>query len=255
MQLRVAADSDRGLVRSENEDAFVASLPLVVVADGVGGHNAGEVASALAVEVLSEWKPRLNARRLRDAALDANRRIYTRAQHDRSLQGMGTTLTAAWIEGGTCTLAQIGDSRAYLLRDGVFRQLTEDQTAVATLVKAGRITKEEAYTHPWRNRIVQMLGGAPDVVVDMYSISLEVGDRLLIASDGLTDDVRDDAIVQILQDNEDPEVAGRALITRAKEAGGKDNITVVLVDVTANGSTDSRWRRAWTALNRPIRLR
>jgi serine/threonine protein phosphatase PrpC len=259
MKLRVAATSDRGLVRAENEDAFIASLPLVVVADGVGGQNAGEIASALAVEVLSEWKPRLSARRperLREAARDANHRIYTRAQSDTSLQGMATTLTAAWIEGGTCTVAQIGDSRAYLYRDGVLEQLTEDQSAVAELVKSGRISPEEAYTHPWRNRILQALGGAPDVVVDMYSIDLRVGDRLLIASDGLTDELRDDVLREVLSTIEDPEVAGRTLISRAKEAGGRDNITVALVDVTGNGDDESsRLQRAWTTLNRPITFR
>ncbi len=260
MKLRIAAESDRGLVRRENEDSFLASLPLVVVADGVGGQNAGEVASALAVEVLTEWKPRLSARRpdrLRDAARDANRRIYTRAQHETSLQGMATTLTAAWFEEGTCTLAQIGDSRAYLFRDGELSQLTEDQSAVAQLVKTGRISREEAYTHPWRNRILQALGGAPDVVVDMYSIQLQVGDRLLIASDGLTDEVRDDSLKDVLATVEDPELAGRTLIARAKEAGGRDNITVVLVDVTGNGDDEapSKWRHAWDVLNRPITLR
>jgi PPM family protein phosphatase len=260
MKLRVAARSDPGLVRAENEDAYIASLPLIVVADGVGGQNAGEVASALAVEVLSEWKPRLSARRpgrLREAARDANRRIYTRAQHDRALQGMATTLTAAWIEGGTCTLAQIGDSRAYLFRAGELSQLTEDQSAVAQLVKTGRISPEEAYTHPWRNRILQALGGAPDVVVDMYSIDLQVGDRLLLASDGLTDELRDDVLRNVLATIEDPEEAGRMLIARAKEAGGRDNITVVLADVTGNGDDDrpSRSGRIWAALNRPVHLR
>ena len=261
MKLRVAAESDRGLVRTENEDSFLASLPLVVVADGVGGQNAGEVASALAVEVLTEWKPRLRANRpdrLREAARDANRRIYTRAQHETSLQGMATTLTAAWIEEGTCTLAQIGDSRAYLFRDGELSQLTEDQSAVAQLVKTGRISPEEAYTHPWRNRILQALGGAPDVVVETYSIQLQVGDRLLIASDGLTDELRDDALKDVLATVDDPELAGRTLIARAKEAGGRDNITVVLVDVTGESDDEdapSKWRRAWDVLNRPVTLR
>jgi protein phosphatase len=246
MQLRVAAQTDRGLVREINEDSLLASPPLVVVADGVGGHNAGEVASAIAVEVLAEWKRELQKRgatRLRDAAIAANRRIFTRAEHDTALRGMATTLTAAWMEAGTCTIAQVGDSRAYLIRDGAITQLTEDQTVVAELVRRGRISPEEAYDHPWRNRVFQALGNSPDVVVEILRVDLRVGDRLMLASDGLTDDLRDDEILAILQQNPDPEMAGRALVARAKDAGGTDNITVVLVDVTGNESGSRRSRR------------
>jgi len=239
MDLRVAAETDKGVVRPDNEDALLISLPLVVVADGVGGHNAGEVASALAVDVLTEWKPRLTkrgGRRLRNAALDANQRIYTRAQQDATLLGMATTLTAAWIDAGTCTIAQVGDSRAYLLRDGELQQLTEDQSVVAALVREGRITPEEAYGHPWRNRVLQALGHQEEVVVEMLSVDLKLGDRILLASDGLTDVLSSSTIQAVLQQNTNGELLCRWLVRLAKAAGSTDNITVALVDVVANGA-------------------
>lgn len=246
MDLRVAGATDRGLVRDANEDSLLDAVPLVAVADGVGGHNAGEVASALAVEVLSEWRDELakrGPRRLRRAAVDANRRIFSRAQGDKALQGMATTLTAAWLYAGKCTIAQIGDSRAYLLRDWELTQLTEDQTAVAELVRAGRITPKEAYEHPWRNRVLQALGNQEDVVVEMLSVDLRVGDRILLASDGLTDELDDTAIREVLASVRDADLATRTLIERAKEAGGRDNITVLLVDVTDNGEGRRPLRR------------
>jgi protein phosphatase len=237
MQLHVATETDRGSVRPNNEDSVLAQPPLVAVADGVGGNNAGEVASALAVDVLSEWITTLErdgGQKLRDAASDAHRRIYARAQQETELHGMATTLTAAWIEARTCTIAHVGDSRAYLLRDGELRQLTEDQSVVAQLVRDGRITREEAYEHPWRNLVVQALGGQPDVAVEMLSVDLRVADRLVLASDGLTDMLRPETISEILVTNSGAEIACRELVERAKQAGGKDNITVVLVDVTGD---------------------
>jgi protein phosphatase len=237
MQLRVATETDRGFVREINEDSLIAEPPLLAVADGVGGHNAGEVASALAVGVLTQWIPTLvrdGGNKLQDAASDAHRRIYTRAQQETALHGMATTLTAAWIDAGTCTIAHVGDSRAYLLRQGELSQLTQDHTVVAQLVRDGRITLEEAYEHPWRNMVVQALGGQPEVVVEMLSIDLSAGDRLVLASDGLTDQLRPEQVCEILQANEEAEVACRVLAERAKQAGGTDNITVVLVDVTGD---------------------
>lgn len=253
MQLRVAAETDRGLVRAVNEDSLLNSPPLVVVADGVGGHKAGEVASALAVDVLAEWKTSLarrGGRRLRDAAVEANRRIYTRAQQDKTLQGMATTLTAAWIDAGSCTIAQIGDSRAYLLREGKLTQLTEDQTAIAELVREGRISPEEAYEHPWRNRVLQALGNQEDIVVQMLSVRLQLGDRILLATDGLTDELTDAGIRDVLATHPDPEDAGRELIERAKEAGGSDNITALIVDVTESAH-GPLLRRLASKLRRP----
>jgi PPM family protein phosphatase len=238
MDLRVAAETDIGVVRPDNEDALLVSLPLVAVADGVGGHNAGEVASGLAVDVLSEWKPKMakrGGRRLRNAALDANHRIYTRAQQDSTLLGMATTLTAAWIDAGTCTIAQVGDSRAYLLRDGDLRQLTEDQSVVAALVREGKITEEEAYQHPWRNRVLQALGNQEEVVVQMLSVDLQIGDRILLASDGLTDVLSRATMQAVLRLNTPGEMLCHWLVRLAKAAGSTDNITVALVDVVANG--------------------
>ncbi|MEX2539899.1 MAG: protein phosphatase 2C domain-containing protein [Actinomycetota bacterium] len=214
MQLRVATETDRGFVREINEDSLIAEPPLLAVADGVGGHNAGEVASALAVGVLTQWIPTLvrdGGKKLQDAASDAHRRIYTRAQQETALHGMATTLTAAWIDAGTCTIAHVRD---------------------------GRITLEEAYEHPWRNMVVQALGGQPEVVVEMLSIDLSAGDRLVLASDGLTDQLRPEQVGEILQANEDAVIACRTLVERAKQAGGTDNITVVLVDVTGDGEPE-----------------
>lgn len=242
MRLEVSKQTDPGSVRTNNEDAFFVQPPLVAVADGVGGHNAGEVASALAIDVLSEWISTLEregAQRLRDAASDAHKRIYARAQEERELHGMATTLTAAWIEAGTCTIAHVGDSRAYLLRDGELRQLTEDHSWVAEMVRRGRITPEEAYEHPWRNLVVQALGGQPDVAVEMLSVSLRTGDRLVLASDGLSDMLRPETLTEILVEHTDGEIACRTLVERAKNAGGTDNITVVLVDVTGEDGDDA----------------
>jgi protein phosphatase len=242
MQLRVAQRTDRGNVRPNNEDSLIAHPPLVAVADGVGGHNAGEVASALAVNVLEEWIATLErdgGDKLQDAASDAHRRIYARAQTETELHGMATTLTAAWIDREKCTIAHVGDSRAYLLREGELRQLTEDHSWVAQMVRDGRITPEEAYEHPWRNYVVQALGGQPDVAIEMLRVDLRTGDRILLASDGLTDFVRPDALRDILGTIEDGETACRILVERAKTGGGTDNITVVLVDVTGDDPDDA----------------
>lgn len=237
MQLRIAQRTDRGIVRTNNEDSVLAHPPLVAVADGVGGQNAGEVASALAVDVLEEWIATLErdgGAKLHDAASDAHQRIYAKAQQETALHGMATTLTAAWIDRETCTIAHVGDSRAYLLRDGELRQLTEDHSWVAQMVKDGRITPEEAWEHPWRNYVVQALGGQPDVAIEMLNVDLAVGDRLVLASDGLTDMLRPETLREILATTEDGELACRTLVERAKDAGGTDNITVVLVDVTGD---------------------
>ena len=234
MRLRVATTSDTGEYRANNEDSVLNSPPLVAVADGVGGQNAGEIASALAVDVLREWLPVLTSdggEKLEEATVDAHTRIYSRAQQSTELHGMATTLTAAWIDAGTCTIAHVGDSRAYLLRDGGLRQLTEDHSVVQQLVREGRITAEEAYEHPWRNLVVQALGGQPDVVVDTLRLELESNDRLLLASDGLTDVLRLARLAEILTANDDPEEACRALVAAAKAANSRDNITVVLVEV------------------------
>jgi PPM family protein phosphatase len=246
MQLRIAQRTDPGVVRPNNEDSLIAHPPLVAVADGVGGHNAGEVASALAVDVLEEWMATLTrdgGDKLREAASDAHRRIYARAQAETQLHGMATTLTAAWIDREKCTIAHVGDSRAYLLRDGALRQLTEDHSWVAQMVKNGRITPEEAWEHPWRNYVVQALGGQPDVAIEMLNVDLAVGDRLVLASDGLTDMLRTETLLEILASTEDGEAACRTLVERAKDAGGTDNITVVLVDVTNGDDADESFVR------------
>lgn len=232
----IAAETDRGRLRDHNEDSYLASLPLAAVADGVGGHNAGEVASRIAVEVLESWRQRLvlgGGDELKDAALAAHHTIHSKALGDPVLAGMATTLTCAWVERGTVHIAHVGDSRAYLLREGVLTQLTEDHTQVQDMVRRGRLTPEEATRHPYRNRLFQALGGGMDVVVDLLKVDLTEGDRLLLCSDGLTEEVSEDEILRVLDSHSDPETACRELVSLANAAGGKDNVTVVILNAGA----------------------
>lgn len=233
MKVQVTAKTDIGRVRPQNEDSYLTSLPLVAVADGMGGHKAGEVASSMALEVLDRWRgldEDGGADRLRDAVLEANRTVWSRGQEDKSLQGMGTTLTAAWIHGSTATLAHVGDSRAYLLRDGLLSRLTEDHTLVRQMEAEGRIEPGEADRHPQRNILTQALGVEDDVDVEILSFELQPGDRLLLATDGLHGQINDSRIREILTSTTDPEAACATLVEEANAAGGEDNVTVVLVD-------------------------
>jgi protein phosphatase len=241
MRLRIAAATDVGRVREQNEDSYLASKPLFAVADGMGGHQAGEVASKLALDVLQSWRDEHaadGADRLRDAVVEANRAVWERGQQERALRGMGTTLTAAWLEGETVTIAHVGDSRAYLLHGGELHQLTEDQTVVQDMVNEGRITPEEAFRHPSRSILKQALGGGPDVEVDGVSFELQPGDRLILASDGLHGIVTNERIAQILLAEHDPDGACHALVDAANEAGGDDNITVIILEADPDSAGD-----------------
>jgi protein phosphatase len=239
MDLHIASATDRGRVREKNEDAVLADVPLVAVADGMGGHKAGEVASSMAVDVLKTWKDRLGgssgtkaAEILREALAEANRTIWEAGQQDENLLGMGTTVTAGWIDGGSLALAHVGDTRAYLLRGGKLEQLTRDQNVAQDLVRRGRLSEDEAATSPHRHVILQAVGVEPDGLdVEVASVELKPGDRLMLASDGLFGMLQSpDRIRTILVEHQDPDEACRILVDEANAAGGHDNISVVLID-------------------------
>ena len=231
MRLVVGAASDIGRVRSNNEDSYLADDPLFAVADGMGGENAGEVASALALEVLAKMAGEGRTVDLTDWVREANREVWDRSVSDRSVAGMGTTLTAVLADGERLRLAHVGDSRAYLLRNGQLRRLTEDHTRVARMVREGTITEEQAARHPERNIITRALGISIDVNVDQILVDVRTGDRLLLCTDGLTGMVPEEELRTILQSAAAPEEAARKLIEAANEAGGADNVTAVVLDV------------------------
>ena len=229
----MGAATDVGRVRDGNEDAyfFDDAIGLVAIADGMGGHRAGEVASATALEALRASIT--SGRPLRESIEDANSAVYTKSHTDSSLSGMGTTLTVGTlVAGNTILLGHVGDSRAYLLHDGELRQVTVDHSLVEELVQEGRLTADEAAVHPQRSIITRSIGTDPTVNVDVYPVELTAGDRLLLCSDGLTDMVHTEAIAATLRREDDPNRAATALVDAANLAGGVDNITVVVVAVT-----------------------
>jgi protein phosphatase len=239
--LRVAEHfekSDTGRQRRANEDHFYARAPLFVVADGMGGAQAGEVASGLAAETFAAGLPDEGSpqERLQARVLEANRRIHELSRADRDRAGMGTTLTAAYVDGDEVALAHVGDSRAYLLREGELTQLTRDHTLVEELVRRGRLTEEEAAEHPQRSIITRALGPEPDVEVDTFTQPLRDRDVLLLCSDGLTSMVTEAKVADILRDATSLGDAGRALVKAANDAGGRDNITVVLIRLEEVGA-------------------
>jgi len=223
--------TDIGSVREQNEDSLVVAPPLFVVADGMGGHEAGEVASEIAVEIIQEEAPdHPDADELGKAVERANRAIIDASLSGRGRPGMGTTCTAAMLEENKLVIAQVGDSRAYLMHGGSLSQLTRDHSLMANMIEAGQITPEEARFHPNRSVITRALGNDPDTVPDLYEINVEAGDRLLLCSDGLTSMVEDDDIADILARQADPQKCAIALVNAAIAAGGADNVTVVVAD-------------------------
>ena len=237
MTFRLGAASDRGRIREGNEDSFVASGSLAAVADGMGGAQAGEVASATAADELrglqdgGPWRTdRLAGDALKQAVLEANRRIREMAAGDKSLEGMGTTVTALLEDGDVVHLAHVGDSRAYLRRGGELSQLTEDHTLVQELVKQGKLRPEEAKRHPQGSIITRALGADADVQVDTATFKIVPGDRLLLCTDGLTAVVDPATIRNVLLRTRDPQQASERLVAMANEQGGPDNVTVVVLD-------------------------
>ena len=224
-----AALSDLGRQREGNEDSFLESSPLFVVADGMGGAQAGEVASGIVVEVLGGEDDMPAA--LEPALQDANARIYSMATTDRDLEGMGTTTTACWVGETTLTIAHVGDSRCYRFRKGQLEQLTEDHSLVAGLVRLGQLTAAEAEHHPQRSVILRAVGVEPTVEVDLIEHTLEDGDVYLLCSDGLSGMVRDEVMEETLRPERPLSEAVQMLIDLANESGGRDNITAVLFRV------------------------
>ncbi|MGN6169666.1 MAG: Stp1/IreP family PP2C-type Ser/Thr phosphatase [Solirubrobacteraceae bacterium] len=225
------AKTDTGRQRRSNEDCALARPPVFVVADGMGGAQAGEVAAGIAVEAFAQGLTGSGTveQRLASRAREANRRIFDIASTQRERAGMGTTLTAAYLDESELVLAHVGDSRAYLFRDGSLTRLTQDHSLVDELVRRGKLTEEEAAEHPQRSIITRALGPEPDVAVDTWTYPVRAGDLLLLCSDGLTSMVSEERVGEILARSQPLESAAQDLINEANQAGGRDNVTVVLV--------------------------
>jgi protein phosphatase len=234
-----AVASDTGRRRRRNEDNYVVAPPLFAVADGMGGAQAGEVASQLAASALEAGdSDGLDGTKRIDALIqEANRRIFDRASTDPTASGMGTTMTVALVEGMTVAIGHVGDSRAYLVRGEQMEQLTEDHSLVNELMKTGKLSEEEAQVHPQRSVITRAVGTDPDVDVDGFTMEAEEGDVFLICSDGLTDMVEDEEILELLHSNRDDlEKAVKALVAAANRGGGEDNITAVAFQISSDAA-------------------
>ena len=242
--MTAAGCTDVGKVRNQNQDAiFISAEPigplpnLFILADGMGGHKAGDVASASAVACFCE---NIRARApegegfldmLMDAATAANRLVFEKSLADESFTGMGTTLTACVISGGKCEIVHIGDSRAYKIVNGSIIQVTNDHSYVNEMIKAKQITPQEARKHPKRNVLTRVLGVGFEMEADGYVCETEPGGFILLCSDGLTDMLTDDVILETVSGNAPAEEKARALIARANGQGGLDNISVVLIEM------------------------
>jgi PPM family protein phosphatase len=242
---RSASITDTGRRRRHNEDAYVCEPPLFAVADGMGGAQAGELASGLAAAALRDDTNRSGGEgRVDELIQQANRRVYERQTQDSSASGMGTTITVALVEDGSVAIGHVGDSRAYLIRDRRLEQLTEDHSLVAELVRSGKLSPEEADTHPQRSVITRALGTDPDVDVDTFSVETRPGDLFLLCSDGLTAMVDDGTILREVERNRpDLQSAAKALVRAANKGGGDDNITIIFFEIAGsdaggNGATE-----------------
>ena len=232
-----AVASDTGRRRRRNEDNYVVTPPLFAVADGMGGAQAGEVASQLAASALEGGDSHaLDGTEGIDALIqEANRRIYDRAATDPSASGMGTTMTVALVDGMTVAIGHVGDSRAYLVRGEQMEQLTEDHSLVNELLKGGKLSEEEAHVHPQRSVITRAVGTDPDVDVDGFTIEAQDGDVFLICSDGLSDMVSDEEILELVHRHRDNlDKAVKALVAAANRGGGEDNITAVAFRISSD---------------------
>ena len=228
--------TDTGLERTGNEDSYVVREPLFAVADGMGGAKAGEIASGMVADTLEAAFNAGNLPgQLAPAIEDANRRVHALAQEDRSREGMGTTVTAAWVGDTSLMVAHVGDSRCYRFREERLEQLTEDHSLVGGLVRLGKLTPQEAEQHPQRSVILRAVGVEANVEVDVDEHDLEDGDLYLLCSDGLYSMVRDEVIAETLRMARSLDDAAGMLIELANASGGRDNITVVLFRVAAAG--------------------
>jgi len=242
---QAAAASHVGLIRQNNEDSYLVDLDrrLFIVSDGMGGHQAGEIASRSVITILPQLiqqklagihpsQKRDKSLVLREAILELSRRLRRESTGQVGLQGMGATVALAWLEGGQSVahLAHIGDSRIYLFRQNHLKQLTEDHSVIALLLKHKDITPEEAQNHPARGRLSRFIGMEGEAYPDVQAVNLRAGDRLLLCTDGLTTMVSDERISYLLRTNADAQVACQILVEDSNMAGGRDNITVVIVD-------------------------
>jgi len=228
--------TDAGRKRRRNEDSFIAEPPLFAVADGMGGAQAGEVASRLAAAAFREFHEADELdpeQRLAAIIQEANRRIFERARADTQASGMGTTVTASLVGEDRLSIGHVGDSRAYRIRGGALEQLTEDHSLVADLVRSGRLSPEEADMHPQRSVITRALGTDPKVDVDTFTVDVETDDVFLLCSDGLTTMVEDDRILAVVRAAKSLEHAARSLVKEANRRGGEDNVTVILFRLEA----------------------
>ena len=247
LTLAIGAATDTGNLRGQNEDAHIAEENLFAVADGMGGHNAGEVASAMAIEHLRgvALNGVASAEVFAQVVRDLNSAIYASATATTDQRGMGTTLTAAALLAPTenidqpsqIVIANVGDSRTYLLRAGELRQLSVDHSYVQDLVTEGLLTVDEARTHPRRNIVTRALGIDAQVSVDTWTIPMFDGDRFMLCSDGLVDEVPIDEITELMQERSAPQNVAERLVATAKRHGGRDNITVIVIDAKLNIDT------------------
>ena len=237
-----AAATDPGRRRRHNEDAYVCEPPLFAVADGIGGAQAGELASSMAAAALRDDSgdgTGDGGQRVDKLIQEANRRVYDRQTQDATVSGMGTTMTVALVEDDSVWIGHVGDSRAYLVRDGELEQLTEDHSLVAELVRSGKLSPEEAESHPQRSVVTRALGTDPDVDVDTFRVDAKPGDLFMLCSDGLTSMVDDDTILAEIRRNRDNlRTAAKALVRAANRGGGEDNITVVFFEIAPEGATE-----------------
>lgn len=231
--MQVCQRTDQGLVRANNQDSLLVDGRLYGVADGMGGHNGGETASRVAVQVLKNALcQKLPDPRALEAGVEAaNRRVYEMARHDSSLSGMGTTVTLLWEGEDSVLVAHVGDSRAYRLRDGELAQMTNDHSLVAELLRNKVITAEMARTHPYRNVITRAVGVDPSVLPDVSTFDKKPDDLWLICSDGLYNMVSDEMIKELLESSESDEKAADRLLEEALRNGGTDNISFILCRV------------------------
>ncbi len=237
---RVAKVTDTGRKRRRNEDSLVCEPPLFAIADGMGGAQAGEVASRLAAAALIEGGSGARGEeRIFELIQDANRRVFDRSSTDPNASGMGTTMTVALVDGDNVSFGHVGDSRAYLIRDGRMEQLTEDHSLVNELLKSGKLTREEAEIHPQKSVITRAVGTDPDVDVDTFTVAGRNGDLFLLCSDGLTDLVAEREIFELVERHRaDMDRALRALVKEANRGGGDDNITVVAFEIADEAVSD-----------------
>src|SRR5437870_2726614 len=230
---RIVAMTDTGRKRRHKEDVYVVGPPIFAIADGMGGANAGEVAAALAADALRETGDGGSGEEAVVTLIqEANRRVYQRATEDVAKSGMGTTMTVALLDDGRVRIGHVGDSRAYLIRDGELSQLTDDHSLVGELVRSGKLAPEDAETHPQRSVITRALGTDPDVDVDTITVETRPGDVFLLCSDGLYSMVGNERIRELVERHRgDLNAAAKALIRAANKGGGDDNITVVAFEI------------------------